>query len=65
MNNYDLEVKQRFGGTDAYKEHQQKTANYGRNKWQEVIDGLMAVFVKFSECNQTATPPIRTSHNRS
>ena len=27
MNNYDLEVKQRFGETDAYKEYAQKPAN--------------------------------------
>lgn len=27
MNNYDLEVKQRFGETAAYKEYEQKTAN--------------------------------------
>ena len=50
MNNYDLEVKERFGETDAYKEHAEKTANYTKDKWQEVNDGLMTVFAKFSEC---------------
>lgn len=49
-NNYDLEVKQRFGNTDAYKEHAEKTANYTADKWQEVNDGLMSVFAKFAEC---------------
>ncbi len=47
---YDLEVKQRFGETEAYKEHAEKTANYTADKWQEVTDGLMSVFAKFAEC---------------
>lgn len=50
MNNYDLEVKQRFGETDVYKEYAQKTANYSKDKFQEINDGLMAVLVKFAEC---------------
>ena len=50
MNNYDIEVKERFGNTDAYKEHEQKTADYTKGKWQTVNEGLMAVFAKFAEC---------------
>ena len=52
MTNYDIEIKQRFGNTDAYKEHAEKTANYTADKWQEVNDGLMSVFAKFAECMQ-------------
>ena len=47
---YEVEVKQRWGETDAYKEHKQRTANYSKDKWQEVNDGLMSVFAKFAEC---------------
>ena len=50
MSNYDIEVKQRWGNTDAYKEHAEKTANYTADKWQEVNDGLMSVLAKFAEC---------------
>ena len=50
MSNYDIEVKQRFGDTDAYKEHEQKTSNYSKDKWQEINDCLMLVFAKFAEC---------------
>ena len=49
-NSYDKEVKQRFGNTDAYKEHAEKTASYTADKWQEVNDGLMSVLAKFAEC---------------
>ena len=44
MNNYDLEVKQRWGETDAYKEYEQKNID------QSVNDGLMTIFAKFAEC---------------
>ena len=50
MNNYDLEVEQRWGGTDAYKEHAEKTANYSKEKWKAVTDRLMAVLAKFAAC---------------
>ncbi len=50
MDNYVLEVKQRFGETKAYKEHAEKTANYTAEKWQEVNDGLMSGLTKFAEC---------------
>ncbi len=50
MNNYDLEAKHRWGETDAYKEYEQKTANYTKDKWQDVNDGLMKVFANFAEC---------------
>ncbi len=50
MNNYDLEAKQRFGETAAYKEYEQKTANYTDKKWQDINGGLMTVMAKFSEC---------------
>ena len=47
---YEVEAKQRWGETDAYKEHQEKTADYSKDKWQEVNDGLNAVFAKFTAC---------------
>ena len=50
MNNYDLEAKQRWGETSAYKEHAEKTGNYTKDKWQKVNDGLMTVLAKFAAC---------------
>ena len=44
MNNYEKEVKQRWGETDDYKEYEQKSIN------QSVHDGLMTVFAKFAAC---------------
>ena len=50
MNNYDIEIQERFGNTGANKEYEQKTANYSKDKWQTVNDGLMTIFAKFAEC---------------
>ena len=49
---YEAEAKQRWGETSAYKEHAEKTANYTKDKTQQVNDGLMSVFTKFAECKQ-------------
>ena len=50
MSNYDIEVKERWGETDAYKEHAEKTAGYSKDKWQKIKDGLNALFAKLAEC---------------
>lgn len=50
MSNYDIEVKERWGETDAYKEYAEKTVGYAKDKWQQVNDGLNAVLAKFAEC---------------
>jgi len=50
MKNYETEVRERYGNTDAYREHEQKTKNYTKEKWTEANDGLMAIFAEFAEC---------------
>ena len=46
--NYSTEVCKRWGNTDAYREHEQKTKNYTKEKWAEANDGLMAIFAEFA-----------------
>ena len=36
------------GATDAYREHEQKTKNYTKEKWRDTNDGLMAIFAEFA-----------------
>ena len=50
MINYKTEARSRWGATDAYREHDQKTKNYTKEKWAEANDGLMAVFAEFAAC---------------
>ena len=49
-NNHKTEVFERWGATDAYREHEQKTKNYTKEKWAEANDGLMAIFAEFAAC---------------
>ena len=44
MKNYESEARTRWGNTDAWREHEQKTKNYTKEKWTEANDGLMAIF---------------------
>ena len=48
MKKYETEVSERWGATDAYREHEQKTKNYTREKWAEANDGMMAIFAEFA-----------------
>ena len=48
--NYSIESRSRWGATDTYREHEQKTKNYTKEKWAEANDGLMAIFAEFSAC---------------
>ena len=49
-NNFDLETRERWGKTEAYREHEKKTKGYTKEKWAEANDGLMAIFAEFATC---------------
>ena len=51
--NYSAEARERYGGTAAYREYEQKTKNYTKEKWAEENDGLMAIFAEFSVCKNS------------
>ena len=50
MTNYETEARSRWGATDAYREHEQKTKNYTKEKWTKANDGLMAIFAELAAC---------------
>ena len=52
MKNYETEASERWGNTDPYREHEQKTKNYTKEKWAEANDALMAIFAEFAACKQ-------------
>ena len=53
MRDYEHEARSRWGNTDAYCEHEQKTKNYTKEKWSEANDGLMAIFAEFAACKNS------------
>ena len=55
MKSYETEARERYGNTAAYKEHEQKTKNYTKEKWAEANNGLLAIFAEFAVCKQSCT----------
>ncbi len=47
---YKSEAREKWGKTDAYKEHAEKTKDYSRNQWQNSADGLSNIFAEFASC---------------
>ena len=52
-NNYENEARSRWGNTDAYREHEEKTKNYTKEKWRDANEGLMAIFAEFAICKES------------
>ena len=48
--NYLAEARSRWGATDTYREHEQKTKNYTKEQWAEANDGMMTIFAEFAVC---------------
>ena len=51
--NYSTEARARWGNTDIYREHEQKTKNYTKEKWAEANDGMMAIFAELAACKNS------------
>ena len=45
---FQTEARSLWGATDAYREHEQKTKNYTKEKWTEANDGIMSIFAEFA-----------------
>ncbi len=54
---YEAEAKEKWGKTEAYKEHTEKTKDYSKDKWQSVTDGLDGIFGEFAECMKSGNAP--------
>ena len=53
MKSYETEARERYGNTAAYKEHEQKTKDYTKEKWAEANDGMMEIFAEFAACKDS------------
>lgn len=45
---YKAEVQEKWGKTDAYKEHSQKTKDYSESKWNDLAAGMDAILAQFA-----------------
>ena len=60
---YADEAKQKWGGTEAFRESEQKTADYSAEKWGEVNAGLNAVLAEFAAIKDSVTPGSETAQS--
>ena len=59
---YADEAKQRWGDTDAYKEYEQKAAEYSDEKKTDAADGMNAILAEFAAARaEGATPDSETA----
>ncbi len=54
---YRAEVETRWGNTDVYDEHKQKTAGYSKEDWNKVGEGINAIIAEFAELNVKGANP--------
>lgn len=54
---FAAEAKERWGGTEAYKENAEKVSSYTKEKWAEVNAGMDAIMAEFAECVKNGAKP--------
>lgn len=54
---YKAEAKEKWGQTAAYKEHEEKTKNYSKGKWNSLAEEMDAVMAEFSLCMKSGAAP--------
>ena len=54
---YKAEAQERWGKTDAYREHAAKTKDYGTDKWNSLAAGMDIIFGDFALCMKNGVMP--------
>ena len=54
---YKEEAREKWGNTDAYKEHAEKTKGYGKEKWSALTAELDGIFGEFALCLKNGYAP--------
>lgn len=54
---YKAEAQERWGKTDAYREHAEKTKHYSKEKWNDLSKGMDDILSAFSASAKTGEKP--------
>ena len=54
---YEIEAKEKWGNTDAYKEHAEKTKHYSKDKWNHLAEEMNDVLAEFAVCMKNGKEP--------
>jgi DNA-binding transcriptional MerR regulator len=52
---YKEEAKEKWGNTDAYQEHREKTRNYSKEKWNGLAGEMDQIMAAFADCLRSGT----------
>lgn len=47
---YKAEVKEKWGGTDAYRDYEEKTGKHSADKWNDLAVGMNGILEEFAVC---------------
>lgn len=54
---YKTETQKKWGETDAYKEHAQRTKDYSKEKWNDLVAGMGGIMAEFALCMKNGQAP--------
>ena len=57
---YKAEAQEKWGETEAYKEHTEKTKHYSKDKWSGLAEEMNAIFAEFAACMKNSEAPDST-----
>ena len=57
---YKDEAKEKWGNTDAYKQHAERTKNYSRQKWNDLAEEMDHMMAEFALCMKKDETPDST-----
>ena len=54
---YKAEATERWGQTEAYRQHRAKTEHYSRQKWDDLAQGMDHIMADFALCMKSGAAP--------
>ncbi len=61
---YKAEAQEKWGKTDAYKQHAEKTVHYSKQKWNDLSEEMDHIMAEFSFCmKKTESPDCAEAQN--
>ena len=54
---YKAETREKWGETDAYRQHEEKTKNYSKDKWNNLADEMNDILAEFAVCMKNGEEP--------
>ena len=54
---FEIESQAKWGETDAYKEHAERTRDYSQEKWNDLAQGLDQIMAEFAHCMKKGETP--------